>query len=270
MSTSQALLDLLTPSHVPGLKLERWGSEADGGYVVPGDLLRKSSLLITGGVGDDVDFEAEVARKIPAIKIVLFDHTIENVPRNSPPSATWHKLELGTSPGQTSLTKTLDLAGQSTTRDLILKLDIESAEWRLIDSTPRDFWRSVSVLILEIHNLQDRKHWDEYHRVLKVLDEQLLLIHAHGNNCSPTTHFRHQGTYVPTTMELTYINRNNIPFGATPMRWNKPGPTNLDRANDPRSKDLPLDYWMPHRFVFWKRLKNNSLRMLRQLFRACS
>jgi len=250
--------------------LERWGSEADGGYVVPGDLLQKGTLLITGGVGDNVDFEAEVARKIPGIKILLFDHTIAQLPNNSPLSAIWHKLELGPRQGQTSLTKTFELADTDGNQNLLLKLDIESAEWDLIATTPTDFWKSVSLLILEIHNLQERKDWDKYSSVLEQLDKHLLLIHAHGNNCSPTIHFRRQGTYVPTTMELTYINRQQIPSGVTLERWDKPAPTPLDRANDPFNKDLPLDYWVPRKFVFWKRLKKNFLRALRQLFKASS
>jgi hypothetical protein len=270
VSTSQALLNLLTPWNIPGLKLERWGSKADGGYVVPEELIRHTSLLITGGIGDNVDFEAEVADKLPSVRILLFDHTIHNLPANSPARAIWHPLELGPGTRQTSLTKTLELAGAGSNESLLLKLDIESAEWDLIESAPKDFWKAVSILILEIHNLQDRKQWQKYRKVLEQLDSQLLLIHAHGNNCSPTTHFRHQGVYVPTTMELTYINRANIPADLKLTRWNKPGPTRLDSANDPFNKDLPIDYFIPRKYVFWKRLKKNLRRMMTQLPRATS
>ena len=270
LNTSQALLDLLTPWHVPGLTLERWGSAADGGYVVPADLLRKGEILITGGVGGNLDFEAEVEEKIPGIKILLFDHTVDSLPTRSPRSAIWYRSELGPGAQQTTLVQTLQLAEVNANHDVVLKLDIESAEWDLIAATPDESWDHVSLLILEIHHLESREAWKKYQTVLEQLDAHFLLIHAHGNNCSPTVHFKRQGVYVPTTMELTYINRRHIPKGVTPKRWNKPAPTSLDHANDPHHADLPLDYWIPQKNVFWNRLKKNARRAIRQLFKARS
>ena len=260
--TSYALLDLLTPREVPSLLLERWGPESDGAYVVPVELMRNAKVLVSGGVADNVRFEAEVAEKAPGIRMGLFDHTILNAPDHTPANATWHKLGLGSGQGFVSLERAAILSGAGPEESIAVKLDIEGAEWEVIDSTPPGFWKRVDVLVIEFHRLNDKQKWDYYSIVLDKLNAYLIPVHVHGNNHDVTVHFSHQGVHVPITLEVTYVNRSLIPRNATPRVWNHPAPTPLDHPNKTGVPDLQFDYWIPRKFVFLRRLKKNIGRMV--------
>ncbi len=259
---SRMLIQLLTPKHIPGLQMERWGSEADGGYVVPPHIMRGVSALLTGGIGDNVEFEAEVARRVPSVHIALFDHTVASLPEHAPSSAKWYKEGLGCRPGFLTLEGAAERAGIQPHQPIALKLDIEGAEWELLDGTSESFWKRVSILVIEFHQLNDKTQWHRYARLLRKLEPHLLAIHVHGNNHDSTVHFSRQGVYVPITLELTYVNRSLLPNSITPVPWSVPGPTALDRPNRRGVPDLPLNYWFPQHGVFFRRLKKNVGRML--------
>jgi len=259
---SYALLDLLAPHEVPSLMLERWGPESDGAYILPVELMSKSKVLISGGVADNVRFEEEVAEKVPGIRIGLFDHTISKAPDHTPTNAVWYKLGLGSGEGLVSLERAAELSGAVAGEPVAIKLDIEAAEWDLVDSTPPEFWKRVDLLIIEIHGFEIQEKWEYYRAILEKLNRWLLAVHVHGNNYSETVHFRKQGVRVPFTLEITYINRKWIPPGMTPAKWNHVGPTRLDRPNFPFRPDIRLDYWMQKKNIFLRRLKKNIQHIL--------
>ncbi|HZK77190.1 MAG TPA: FkbM family methyltransferase [Candidatus Kapabacteria bacterium] len=246
---------------IPGMELERWGSEADGGYIIPTRLMEHISSLISGGVGDNVEFEADVARRLPSVRITMFDHTVPSLPIHAPRSAMWFQHGLGDQPGFLTLVDAVQRSDAGSSDWVAIKLDIEGAEWTVLDSTPEDFWKRVSVLIIEFHHLNDKQAWNYYSTVLSKLDAHLIPIHVHGNNHDSTVHFTREGVHVPHTLEVTYINRSLIPRNSIPRIWNHPGPTSLDRPNKMGIPDLHLDYWVPRKFVFLRRLKKNIGKM---------
>jgi hypothetical protein len=223
--------------------MERWGTEGDGGYAVPADIFSKANVLLTGGVANDVRFEAEVASKIPGIRIALFDHTIEAAPDHTPSNAKWHKLGLG--PINTDQVVTLEtarqLAGVNPGESLIVKLDIENWEWPLIENTDANFWENVSAVIIEFHLLGHRKDWPLYRSVLEKMNRHLIPIHIHANNCANLAD--RIGYNLPEVIELTYINRKYIPKGSHVKPWAQSSPTPLDRPNTPHREDPIVDYW---------------------------
>ena len=254
---SRSLLELLTPHEAPFVTLERWGPATDGAYIVPVELMLQSKTMVSGGVSDNVHFEAEIARRNPAIRIGLFDHTIDAAPEHTPPNATWHPYGLGNEEGFLSLEEAAERSGAEASGHLAVKLDIESAEWGLIESTPKPFWECVDVLVLEAHGFADRQSWQRYQNALSIVNKELLLVHVHGNNYSPNVHFKREHVYVPWTLELTYLNRRFIPSGHVPVKWKHPGPTSLDRPNSPLAEDLVLNYWFLPSFPFLRRLLKN-------------
>ncbi len=242
MRTSQALLRALTPYTVGDLPLERWGPNAEGGYVVPSGLLSKATVLVTGGVSDDARFEAEVAANVSGIRIVLLDHTIDKPPDQTPLNAIWHKLGLGSAPGCISLEAATAMSGAKPDDTLVMKIDIESAEWELLESTPEEFWDRVAVLLLEMHGLDRKVEWGRYTTLLEKLNRHMLIVHLHGNNYARTALI--EGMQVPMSIEATYINRKLIPAGQPPVAWNHGAPGSLDRRNNPEVIDIPFDFWM--------------------------
>ena len=60
---------------IQSTNLERMGSKLDGGYVVSSSAVRASNLLVSMGLSDNWDFEADF-RKVSKARIVCLDHTI--------------------------------------------------------------------------------------------------------------------------------------------------------------------------------------------------
>jgi hypothetical protein len=244
MTPGQSLLHALTPYTVGGLRLERWGSDSDGGYVVPADLMSNATVLVTGGVADDVQFEAEVALRAPGIRIGLFDHTISKAPSHAPANAVWHKLGLGSAPNCISLEAATELSGATSEDQIVIKIDIEYAEWELIESTSDDFWDRVTVLIVEMHGFDIKERWGQYAALLEKLNRHLVLIDLHGNNFSKPPYFEIESELVPSVMEGTYVNRKFVSAGQSPVVWSYGAPHPLDRSNHSAIIDLPFDFWL--------------------------
>jgi len=225
--------------------MERWGPKGDGGYVVPANVMKEASVLVTGGVSTNVEFEVDVANANPKIKMGLFDHTIEQAPDHTPANAVWHKLGLGSEANCIPLEKAAELSGAGPNDKLIVKFDIEGAEWELIESTPDAFWDRVTVLITELHGFDQRETWERYRTLLGKLDRHLLTVHVHANNWARTIFLKNEGVEFPITIETTHINRKLIPAGVTPTPWKHSGPTPLDGRNKPEFIDIRLNYWAP-------------------------
>ncbi len=263
MNDTKALLRLLTPYTVPGLRMERWGPTTDGGYVLPADIMKQCSVLLTGGVGDNLWFEADVAAKVPNMRMALFDHTIAAAPTHIPAAATWHSLGLsGTArAGFATLRRACDLAGLTTTDTLVLKLDIESAEWEVLAASVDEILKRTSILIIEYHDLSLRDRWKEFRLVLEKVNAYLLPIHVHGNNYSSITNISRYSAPVPDVIEVTYINRNLIQSvgGQLPTVWDHDAPTLLDKPNKEGAEDYRFNYWsdLPkrRRQRLWQQLK---------------
>jgi hypothetical protein len=252
MSTIREILDLLSPHHLPLLTMERWGPDADGAYIVPANIMKHSTVLLSGGVGDNVHFEADVAKHVPGIRMELYDHTIAAPPEHMPPGAIWHKIALSrmNRPGAVTLETAYENA-KITKEDVVaIKLDIEDSEWSVIRATSDDFWANVSVLVIELHNLGVRSRRPRYRSVLEKLNTHLLPIHVHGNNYATMSEVRNYDTEIPEVIEVTYLNRKWF----TPVLWEHDAPTLLDQSNCPGRADYTFNYWSDRKSIFGKRV----------------
>jgi hypothetical protein len=237
------LLRHLTPMHTPQIRIERWGTRHDGGYAVPADLMKRANVLLTGGVAHDVLFEVEASQKVPGLKIGLFDHTIKAPPDHTPPTAKFHQLGLGPKDGGwlVNLETAKQLSGFEPGDKLVVKLDIENAEWSLIEHTPESFWKDVSILIIEFHSLANRKAWRMYNRVLEKLQKNLVPIHMHANNWARIAD--KVGIRYPEVLEMTYVNRKELPADFIPRAWPHSSPTAIDQPNREGYEDPIINYW---------------------------
>lgn len=241
MSDTRRLLELLTPRKTVSLRMERWGPNADGGYVVPAELMHSGTLLLTGGIADDLRFEADVAQRVPGICFVMFDHTIAALPGHTPNNATWHRLGLAAqdSNGFVSLDSAAALAKLTSTDSLILKLDIEGAEWDVLESVSDSLLDRVAVLIIEFHDFSRREEWHRYRQILERLHTRLRPVHVHGNNHSTIRTIHRYDVQIPEVLEVTFVPRKF----ALLETWDHDAPTTLDFPNQPGVKDYSFNYW---------------------------
>jgi hypothetical protein len=216
---------------IPGLAKRRYGSEGDGGYVIL-DAPLGSKHLIGYGVDKDVSFENQLTSSW-GIKAHVFDHTIDQTPEVGP-NVTYVKEGLGTrDAGELRSLATHVKAYVPKGADYILKIDIEGAEWNVLATA--DLSR-VTQLIVELHDLHE-----DYSKILKRINKNFYLVHAHGNNCHKQPWvITDRVSKIPRYLECTWV-RKNLVRGAVLSDDALPGP--LDIPNDPNTPDMALDFW---------------------------
>ena len=88
---------------------------------------------------------------------------------------------------------------------MVLKMDVEGAEWDVLDLLSEDILRKFDQIVMELHGLLDVRNAKKILRGLEKLSRSHEVIHIHGNNLS-----RRQFTgnlITPNCIEITYVLR---------------------------------------------------------------
>jgi hypothetical protein len=204
------VLSLLTPYDVPGCTRRRYGNpRGDGGYVLLEDLLHRQTV-ISAGVGDQVSFDLALADR--GHDVLMFDHTVAGPPREHP---RFRFRRQGLAPpgearaAMTSLDAIVDELGPGA-GDLIVKMDIEGAEWSVLAAVPDAVLGRFAMIVLEVHGLDaigEEAGRVPQRAVLGRLAAGFTLFHVHANNFATTKAVR--GLPVHPVMELCYA-RNDL------------------------------------------------------------
>ena len=217
--------------------LLRVGDAGDGGYVMVEAFDAAGAISV--GIGGNVSWDLDVARR--GLTIAMFDPTIAAAPATVP-GGTFHRVGLGTPAQATSsglalqpLAGLLALAAAPAAGDLILKIDIEGAEWDALADVD-DFARYPQV-VLELHDLgrlADARSAANVLHLLRAIRSTHLPVHVHANNEAGLAAF---GAYwLPEVLEVSYV-RRDLARNARPADALD---TRLDTPSNARFADLSL------------------------------
>jgi hypothetical protein len=206
------VLSLIAPMRVKEQRKTRIGGKADGGYVML-DSFPKGVVCYSLGIGGDVSWDRDMADR--GMDIFQFDHTVDGPPVKHP---NFHFKKIGIGPSDTenpSLRRldTLIRENNHETADLILKMDIEDAEWDVIDSIDISTIAKFSQIVVEFHGLArlDQHVWQEkMQRSFRKLRNSHVPFHVHGNNWGNFSIVC--GVPVPDVIEVAYANRSRYTF----------------------------------------------------------
>eukprot|EP00429_Kryptoperidinium_foliaceum_P072349 CAMPEP_0176057522 /NCGR_PEP_ID=MMETSP0120_2-20121206/28650_1 /TAXON_ID=160619 /ORGANISM="Kryptoperidinium foliaceum, Strain CCMP 1326" /LENGTH=316 /DNA_ID=CAMNT_0017391033 /DNA_START=63 /DNA_END=1013 /DNA_ORIENTATION=- len=108
-----------------------------------------------------------------------------------------------------SLSQVLKHTGLENTpdRSLIMKMDIEAAEWPILSSERTDVLQKFRQVILEFHWLnQEAKHKQYDAAVQTLLQAGFSVVHIHGNNCGGGMYsVPGSSVSVPNVLEVTFV-----------------------------------------------------------------
>lgn len=228
---------LLKPKSVFGFQKIRVGAEYDGGYVMLDDFAKISKAL-SFGIGNDVTWDLSIAER--GIPVFQFDYTI-----NSPP--THHKLckfsklkIVASEPSnatEISISDILRKCKIESDDDLLLKIDIEGAEWEIFSAVDDAILRQFRQIICEFHDFYRIGHalWRRraFH-VFEKLTKTHCVVHVHANNYDAMINVR--GVTIPEVLEMTFVRRKDYQICNSREEF----PTELDRPNDPNAPDIVL------------------------------
>jgi len=190
---------------IEGVTLVRVGSIHDGGYVLA-NLFSEKQIVISLGIGNNSDFEMAISRFVS--KVFCFDGSIENLPQENC-RLEFEKKHVNKKVTKSSTSLTNILQGIKVNH-LILKIDIEGAEWEVLESTPQSDLLRFDQIVGEFHgftaNKSSQTDLKKKVQILEKLLKNFEIINVHPNNWGSYRIIK--GTPVPDVIELTFINKN--------------------------------------------------------------
>ena len=236
-ATALAAMKLLLPHDLLNCRKLRVGRDNDGGYIMV-DRFEGISAAYSLGINDDVSWDLQVAAL--GIPIFQYDHTIEKLPQQHP-LFHWEAKCIGGHADAVNNVETLETLiernGHVGNRDLLLKCDIEGAEWPLLQQTPVEILAQFRQIVLEVHQLDHLAkpgHAENVEWAFRNLTSSHRVVHVHANNHSPF--IVAGGVPVPYALELTLVRLDEGEL----VPSNETFPTPLDMPCCPPLADLYL------------------------------
>lgn len=231
----RAFIRQLAPVDI-GVELTRIGSEGDGGYLVPDDLSGIGGC-ISPGVSTEIGFDREMAAR--GIPVFMADASIEGPPEHHELFYFYPKyLDVIDDEQNMRLESLVAEASRHTMDDLILQMDIEGAEYRVLLDASDEALSRFRVILLECHHLTHlfgRQNSQLITATFRKLLRHFYIVHIHPNNVCPAT--RKGDIEIPPVMEFTLVRKDRA------RNQSKGGlsfPHPLDRDNVPGMPALKL------------------------------
>lgn len=219
-------------------ELCRVGKQDDGGYVMLNNF-EDSKAAYSFGICDDVSWDKFMAEL--GYDVYMYDHTIDKLPEENG-KFHWQKIGLGgiydkEHPELRTLPMLLEDNGHLEEKHIILKMDIEGAEWECFSRLEGRYLEQFDQIVLELHGMNDLDRMDIMEKSLSRLNESHQLVHIHGNNCVP--YKMAAGRVMPDVVECTYLKKDVCGFSDEEQIF----PNELDRANNVSWPDIFLGKW---------------------------
>lgn len=228
------LAHLLAVREVSGrYKFLRVGRDNDGGYILLDDFYDVQGVY-SFGISGDVSFEKDMARR--GIDCFMYDHTIDRLPEENK-FFHWQKKGIAgvDKPEEklfaleTLMKENGDVGG----RNLILKMDVEGAEWEFLEHTSSELLAGFRQIAFELHDVTDMSN-DKVMPMLRKLSETHTPVWLHANNyCSAEVA---GGIVFASSMEVLYLNNACYEFTMGDVEF----PWALDMPNAPEVSEIVL------------------------------
>lgn len=221
--------------------LIRLGGDADGGYLVPDDLVGITTCF-SPGVSSIAYFEEDLIKR--GIQCFLADYSVEAPPIQHE-LIHFQKKYLGTIENNQFMTlENWVNRHASNDSELILQMDIEGHEYDIISATSEDTLKKFRIIILEGHYfywLARQSHLPRIENAFKKLLKHFEIVHIHRNNCGEDVLYKN--FKFPPHIEFTFLRKDRISY-KEPI---KEFPHELDKKNIPNIPDKPLPQcWYIH------------------------
>jgi hypothetical protein len=231
------ILSLLKPMDVKGKELVRKGREYDGGYVMLNHKL-ENSICYSMGISNDDSWDMDMVKI--GCEVYQYDHTIDKFPHSHPKFHS-NKIGICSQPSGEDNLKTinelLEINCHINHNDIIMKMDIEGAEWPIFEEIESDILSKFSQIVVEMHSFLEVHHGhiaQKYISILNKLAKTHQVVHIHSNNCGPIALVG--GIMLPDTFEVSFARNKDHAFS----ECKKVFPTSLDMPCDLAKPDYFL------------------------------
>jgi hypothetical protein len=172
------IMNMIKISKHESYRLIRLGSFYDGGYVVIDDFSRRD-VLVSLGIGDNAEFECNIANKIE--RVIAFDHTIDAMPETTS-NIEFNKLGVKGKLVDNFVTLSSIIENIPAENDLLLKIDIEGWEWEVLKSISETEISRFRQIIGEFHGFSKAESLETINQVLTKILRNFIVVNVHANN----------------------------------------------------------------------------------------
>lgn len=217
--------------------LVRIGSCSDGGYNMLDDF-GAVDVCLSFGIGGEISWEQEMIKR-GIDKIYCYDPMINNLPINDS-RLIFYKQGIAGRDSAQGIYKSMATIINDTgvfSNNMILKMDVEGAEWEFINQTSSEVLNLFKQMTFELHGLTDTNRKKEILDCLSKLRETHIPIWIHGNNAGMA---EISGDYaVPEMLEITYARKKDYNFSKIAYSC----PISIDFPNVSYFDDIRLQNW---------------------------
>lgn len=219
------------------MKFVRVGKLYDGGYVLVDDFSADMKVY-SFGIAGDVSFDKHLANK--GLDIHMYDHTIHGLPEQHDK---FHFYKTGISAidepenSKLSMKTILEMNGDAENHSLILKMDVEGAEWDFINTVSSELLNQFIQITFELHRLTDVKNSENILNALDKLNQTHQMVWIHANNYGHIEEA--DGFEIPAYVEITYLNKSRFEFIDAPCYF----PLDIDMPDDSGVEEFVFGNW---------------------------
>lgn len=195
------------------------------------------------GISNEISWDADMANR--GYEVFMYDMTIDALPFEH---EKFHFFKEGIG-GKKDVEKSLDTLENFITRNgheqnsnMILKMDVEGAEWDFLESVSSETLNKFNQMVFEFHDIIAPKTAAEMDRTINLIEKinkTHTLVHIHGNNNGNYLQIDGIGN-IPDCPELTYLRTENHEFYEDEAILL---PILFDTPNRPDLPDIQLGYW---------------------------
>lgn len=229
------LLKEIQPVRLSNCNLKRYGDQYDGGYLLCQNLIGPNSHGYSYGIEGRDAWGCDLSREfgIPIYQYDCFDTRRVECPGGL---FNFHEECIGASKGYIER-RTFDTLenhlqrNDSLEKPLIVKMDVEGAEWDSLLQAPEGILKNIQQLAVEFHGTDKKK----YLNTIRKLKNTFVIAAIHSNNfsCSVWNY-----PMPAEAFEVLFVNNKIAQINSTAPKFQEEGPPLL--PNNPTQPDCPF------------------------------
>jgi hypothetical protein len=235
----QALLEELQPVALANCELKRFGEPFDGGYLLCANLLKEVRSAYSYGISGYDGWGCDISRQL-TVKVHEYDCFNLQQPVCSGGALVFHPecvagVRSKDSDGRVFDTPEAQIARNGDTgRHLVVKMDVEGAEWDTFIQSPDSVLDQIDQLAIEFHGAKEQR----FLGVIQKLKRKFYIANLHFNNYSCARSVR---PFPAWAYEVLFVSKRiGILDRGTHAQFSP-----LNAPNKPEAYDCQSPAWVP-------------------------
>ena len=232
----KALFAEFQPVALSNCQFERIGGKSDGGYLACGNLLASARAGYSYGIAHTDDWGCQVSARLKA-PVHQYDCFDTKVPVCRGGTTVFHAECVGptkfTEEGRLFDTVQAQIAKNGDNgKRLIVKMDVEGAEWASLLATPDAVLTDIDQLVLEFHHVDQPLNVDSIRKLRRFF--HLVNIHYNNHACAPNV-----APFPAWAFQVLLVNKKVGVLAPAGTIARVPNP--LDEPDDPSQPDCQAE-----------------------------